>query len=257
MTIPSTEKCLNCNHLLAPSFKFCPNCSQKVAFSYRLKELFTHFLNDYFTFDSKIGRSIKPLLTRPGYLTLQFLAGKRERYIQPLRVFIFLSIVFFLLLSISVSVKDTSLSDTVGSSAMDGAFDDAFWNRFFGALLPKLFFILLPLFALMLALLYRRKRLNLLTHFLFALHFHSTVFFVGIVYELCSLLFATFEWYTVNSILIICVAIYLLIYLLKAMRIVYRDNWKKTILKLAILGFLYLILLLSFTFLLFALSINY
>jgi hypothetical protein len=140
---------------------------------------------------------------------------------------------------------------------MDGAFDDAFWNRFFGALLPKLFFILLPLFALMLALLYRRKRLNLLTHFLFALHFHSTVFFVGIVYELCSLLFATFEWYTVNSILIICVAIYLLIYLLKAMRIVYRDNWKKTILKLAILGFLYLILLLSFTFLLFALSINY
>ncbi len=257
MTIPSTEKCLNCDHLLQPSFKYCPNCSQKVAFSYQLKELFTHFLNDYFTFDSKIGRSIIPLLTRPGYLTLQFLAGKRERYIQPLRLFIFLSIIFFLLLSISVSIKDTSVTSSIESSAVTGGFDDAFWDRFFGALLPKLFFVLLPLFALILALLYRRKRLNLITHFLFALHYHSTVFFVGILYELSSLVFATKELYTLNSILLSCTAAYLLFYLLKALMKVYHDNWKKTLLKLSILGFLYLTLLFSFTFILFALSINY
>jgi hypothetical protein len=256
-TTKTIEKCENCQYELNESFNYCPNCSQKVAFSNKLSELFSHFLSDYFTFDSKIGRSLKPLLTRPGYLTQQFLIGKREHYIQPLRMFIFLSILFFLLLSISGSLRTEQLVDSVNQTALNSAFGDAFWDRFFGSLLPKLFFFLLPVFALMVALLFRKKQLNLLTHFLFAIHFHSTVFLIGIIYELTSIGFAQLGYYFVNTILLILAFIYLIFNLWKALMVVYKDNWKKTSLKMGILGILYLLLLTCSTFILFALSINH
>lgn len=255
-TIESIKKCENCDYDLDSFFKYCPNCSQKIAFSYRLNELFTHFLSDYFTFDSKIGRSLLPLLTRPGYLTCQFLSGKRESYIQPLRLFIFLSIIFFLFLSFSGSLNTDQLSE-VNRVASSNGLGDAFWDRFFGSLLPKLFFFLLPLFGLILAFLYRRKKENLLTHFLFALHFHSTVFLVGIIYELLSLGFAQLELYALNTVLLVSAFVYLLYYLFRGLMMVYSDNWKKTFLKMGILGILYALLLISSTFILFALSINY
>ena len=256
-TIQTTQNCENCQFELEEKFNYCPNCSQKIAFSNKLGELFSHFLSDYFTFDSKIGRSIIPLITQPGYLTQQFLSGKRERYIQPLRLFIFLSILFFLSLSLSVDIRIDEFSETMNEPIVSNGFGDAFWDRYFGSLLPKLFFFLLPLFALMVALLYRKKRLNLLTHFLFALHFHSTVFLIGIIYEILSLGFARFELYFFNSILLFFSFAYLLYYLWKALMVVYSDDWKKTTLKMGILGVLYSLLLICSTIILFALSINY
>jgi len=253
----SVLKCENCQYELNESFNYCPNCSQKVAFSNKLSELFSHFLSDYFTFDSKIGRSLRPLLTRPGYLTQQFISGKREHYIQPLRMFIFLSILFFLLLSISASLRTDQLVDSINQTTLDSDFGDAFWDRFFGALLPKLFFFLLPIFALMLALLYRKKRFNLQTHFLFSLHFHSTVFLIGIIYELTSIGIAQMGYYFVNTTLLVLAIIYLIFNLWKALKVVYKDNWKKTSLKMGILGILYALLLICSTFILFALSLNH
>lgn len=70
-----------------------------------LKELFKDFLGDYFTFDSKVFRSIGPLLFRPGQLTIAFNAGKRIRYIHPLRMYLLVSLVFFFLLSMSPFVQ--------------------------------------------------------------------------------------------------------------------------------------------------------
>lgn len=256
-TIQTIQNCENCQFELEKTFKYCPNCSQKIDFSNKLGELYSHFLSDYFTFDSKIGRSIIPLITRPGYLTQQFLAGKREHYIQPLRLFIFLSILFFLMLSLSVDMRVDEFSETMKEPVLSNGLGDAFWDRFFGSLLPKLFFFLLPLFAAIVALLYRKKRLNWLTHFLFALHFHSTVFLIGIIYEIVSLGFARFDLYFLNSILLGCSFAYLLYYLWKALMVVYSDNWKKTTLKMGILGVLYSLLLICSTIILFALSINY
>lgn len=251
------EKCENCYFELNEEHIYCPKCSQKVAFSYKLRELFSHFLSDYFTFDSKIGRSVLPLLTKPGYLTEQFLDGKREKYIQPLRLFIFLSILFFLLLSLSVNISSDEFTHSLDQSVSDATFGDDFWDRFFGSLLPKLFFVLLPLFALLLSLLYRSKKRYLITHFLFALHFHSTIFFIGILYEVLSLTFAQMGYYVLNSYLLVISFIYLLTYLFRALKAVYKDSWKMTFLKVGILGILYSLLLICSTFMLFALSINY
>jgi hypothetical protein len=87
--------CLNCGAELKGHF--CHECGQE---NTHLKEPFWHFLSHsishYFHFDSKFFSTLKPLLTQPGYLTQQYMAGKRTRYLQPVSMYIFVSIVYFL-----------------------------------------------------------------------------------------------------------------------------------------------------------------
>jgi hypothetical protein len=88
--------CLNCGAEITG--KFCSNCGQE---NLNLHESFWHFLGHsfghYFHFDSKIINTIKLLIIKPGQLSLDYLAGKRARYIQPVSLFIFISVVFFLI----------------------------------------------------------------------------------------------------------------------------------------------------------------
>ena len=114
---------------------FCPSCGQEVKLDQSLGSLLTHFLNDYFTFDSKIIRSVLPLISKPAFLTIEYLRGRRVQYIAPFRLFIFLSLILFLLISWSNS-SSVSLNEEVNG------FNEAFWNRFFDSWLPKLFFFI-------------------------------------------------------------------------------------------------------------------
>lgn len=95
-------RCLNCGEELKPADKFCNNCGQNNRSSrISVKELFNEFLGDYFTFDSKLFRSIYPLLFKPGFLTNEYISGKRVKYIPPLRMYIFISIIYFFIISLS------------------------------------------------------------------------------------------------------------------------------------------------------------
>lgn len=162
-------RCLNCETSLQSDFEFCPTCGQEVESDSNLKSLFRHFLSDYFIFDSKIVRSLQPLITKPGFLTIEYLKGKRANYIAPLRMFIFLSIIFFLLLSISSS-GNIQYTDAA-------ALDDDFYNKFFENRLPKLFFVLLPLFALIISLLYKKQKMRNVNAFLVRFKFSFFYFY--------------------------------------------------------------------------------
>lgn len=88
--------CLNCGATLQG--KFCHVCGQE---NLELKENFGHMMNhaisDYFHFDHQFFHTLKPLLFKPGFLTNQYLAGKRAQYLHPVKMYIFISIVYFLL----------------------------------------------------------------------------------------------------------------------------------------------------------------
>jgi hypothetical protein len=92
-----TDKtCLNCNHVVEN--KFCPNCGQKntetrQSFHY----LFTHFIEDLTHYDGSFWKTIKALLFRPGRLTKEYLEGKRLKYVPPVKLYIFISFVTFLI----------------------------------------------------------------------------------------------------------------------------------------------------------------
>ena len=76
---------------------FCSNCGQ-VAVDYRRS--FRHVIADvaesFLNWDSKFTKTIGLLLLRPGWLTNQFVAGRRTRYLHPLRLYLLMSIAFFL-----------------------------------------------------------------------------------------------------------------------------------------------------------------
>ena len=215
-----------------------------------VSSLLTHFLSDYFTFDSKIIRSVLPLISKPAFLTKEYLKGKRVQYIAPFRLFIFLSLIFFLLLSWSNSSSVSMVEEVNG-------FNEAFWNRFFDSWLPKLFFLLLPLFALIIAWLYRRQKRGMMPHFLFSLHVHSSLFFMGIIYALVSYVFRKLDWVIFNEILLGVCGLYLAYYLWKSLRRMYAESRLKTTWKFTVLVILYGLLLVASTFILLLFSYNY
>lgn len=67
--------------------------------------MISDFLGDYFTFDSKIFKSLWYLAAHPGYLTTEYNSGRRVNYIPPLRLLILLGVVFFLLSGIFSTYK--------------------------------------------------------------------------------------------------------------------------------------------------------
>ena len=77
--------------------RYCSNCGQ-VAVDYHRS--FRHVVADvaesFLNWDSKFTKTLLLLVIYPGWLTNQFVAGRRTRYLHPLRLYLLVSIVFFL-----------------------------------------------------------------------------------------------------------------------------------------------------------------
>jgi len=103
----SGNRCPNCG-TPAPG-QFCPACGQEQKDIHRsFWRLMHDFLGDTFTFDSRLVRSLRPLVARPGFLTREYLDGRRARYIPPLRVYLFISFVFFAVFKLALGSVDVS-----------------------------------------------------------------------------------------------------------------------------------------------------
>ena len=87
--------CENCGTELRGHY--CSNCGQAAVNYHRsFRHVIVDVLDSFLNWDSKFIRSIGLLLWRPGWLTNQFLEGRRVRFVHPLRLYLLVSIVFFL-----------------------------------------------------------------------------------------------------------------------------------------------------------------
>ena len=94
------ENCTNCEAVLHGPY--CSSCGQRVLhhslalgeFLGEAAEVITHA-------DSRVWRTVVPLLFRPGYLTQQFIKGRRASYLPPFRLYLVLSVVFFLVIPLT------------------------------------------------------------------------------------------------------------------------------------------------------------
>jgi hypothetical protein len=89
------KTCLNCGATVEE--RYCSHCGQentepKESFGH----LIGHFLEDVTHYDSQLLTTIKDLIFRPGFLTIEYNVGKRLSYLNPIRMYIFISAVFFL-----------------------------------------------------------------------------------------------------------------------------------------------------------------
>jgi hypothetical protein len=62
--------------------------------------LVNHFFSDITHYDSKFFVTIRDLLFKPGFLTKEYLAGRRMSYLNPVRMYVFISAIFFIVLAI-------------------------------------------------------------------------------------------------------------------------------------------------------------
>lgn len=92
--LPDHPDCLNCGTELRG--QYCGRCGQRARGRLiSLWELLQDAFGDLLEIDSRLWRTIIPLLVRPGRLTRDYLEGKRARYMPPFRMYLVLSVVFF------------------------------------------------------------------------------------------------------------------------------------------------------------------
>ena len=96
----SQSKCMNCGYSLGRFDRFCPRCGQRNSKKkLNLADLIREFLSSMFAYDSRVQQSFKAIITSPGKIAREYVAGKRVKYVNPFRFFIFIAVVFFLLVS--------------------------------------------------------------------------------------------------------------------------------------------------------------
>jgi len=108
------KNCLNCNAEVQG--RFCHICGQEnVEIEESFFALATHLVYDIFHFDGKFFSSLKYLLWKPGFLTREYLRGKRATYLHPIRMYVFTSAIFFIIF-FSYIVKPEQLSEQIAES---------------------------------------------------------------------------------------------------------------------------------------------
>lgn len=110
------KDCLNCGRIVEEHF--CPHCGQEnIVVKEDALHMVAHAIADYFHFEHKFFGTIRPLLLKPGLLTKEYVAGKRVAFIHPIRLYIFISIVFFLFILSGSGIKNNVSSGKNKKSA--------------------------------------------------------------------------------------------------------------------------------------------
>jgi hypothetical protein len=316
-----TEACLNCGTTL--SGQYCGHCGQRARSRLiSIWELMQEAFGDLFELDSRLWRTLIPLVVRPGRLTRDYLEGRRARFMPPFRTYLVLSIFFFLIAFFDpreelgllfepeetpteeateagqdaneirqevldelveegvISAEqaesgqlagedggvvidpggDQPLSTTEECQDMDvGEMPDWMASRltpdrlqvvcervmaddgkaFIGKLLdnvPAALFILLPLMAMILKILYPLSKRYYVEHLLFVIHFHAFVFLILTLQILFGRLGSIVSLpEAVSGVTIFAVSLYIPVYFYKAMRRVYEQGHVLSSLKFIVL----------------------
>ncbi len=251
--ILSTSTCQNCGVRVAQNY--CPNCGQEhTSLIVPIGQLFRDVLDEFIVPDSKLLATIKLLLTRPGFLTNEYIAGRRMRYVGPFRLYFVISATYFLAFSIahydvavmhglSYALERThpahvSESHSTSQRSVSNVPDDMHIHKHYASPSESsdrarrhhlavdrtsswflknqslITFLLVPIAALFLKLLFQRSRRLYIEHLVFAVHVQSFMF---------ALLLPALLPYYRNITYIMAISLSA-IYLFAAMRTVYRHN---------------------------------
>ena len=120
-TDPPPDTCRNCG--AHATGHFCPNCGQETRVAL---PTFMAFMREaagrYVAMDGRMWRTLAALVARPGYLTREYLNGRRKRYIRPARLFLVLYLLLFAIIGLLQSPGD--LSDEVVFADSDKAAEE-------------------------------------------------------------------------------------------------------------------------------------
>jgi hypothetical protein len=210
--------CLNCG-APAPG-KFCPECGQETAREPRtVAQFFDGFIAQYVAREGQLWQTLSKLFFAPGALTVEYLAGRRARYLRPLQLYLIASLIVFgavqvFGLNLGLRLYGDQGVHVLRSSRLSADEDhgyvlqltsmqmildhfDSPSVRRFGAMSPEerftflrarraqyvsyLVLFLVPLYALTLGLFYRNLRRRYAEHLIFGLHCQSFLLFILLI----------------------------------------------------------------------------
>jgi len=322
------NNCLNCGATLYGHY--CHVCGQE---NLEIKESFGHMMNhaisDYFHFDHQFFHTIKPLFFKPGYLTNEYMAGRRAQYLHPVKMYIFISLVYFLLVFqqksgvvqvnespgslkeiakaadqinhtpyLSAQSKKKSINElyqdagykmennhwvidtskkarqraeenkhVINPSTSDTTYEqyltnqqklpeakrDGWFERYYNKKafainkqkidlvetiedslkhnFPKMMFVLLPLFALILMVTFYKSKKFYVEHLIYAFHLHCFLFLFLTIVMLINMCIPG-SWKAVSGLLTVGVVVAITWYIYKSLRVVYHRSRWRTIFKM-------------------------
>ena len=221
--------CKNCQRGLEGAY--CPNCGQRdVDLERPIWSLIGDILKETFELDGRSALTVQTLFRHPGMLTHEFLAGRRRTYTSPLRLYLAISISFF------VFAAWGAKSGILLEPGQDPRVDAAVQAGFLSDDLPRLMFVLLPLFALLLKSVYSQRLY--FDHLIFSLHLHSDAY---VILAMMMPLEALANRNAFLFALQVLILVYFLAYFLTAMRRVYQSSWLAIALKSSAVLFVYMI----------------
>jgi hypothetical protein len=110
------KNCLNCDTEVQG--RYCHNCGQE---NIEPKESFwglvSHFFKDITHFDGNFFSTVNYLILKPGFLSKEYMIGRRASYVNPIRLYIFTSAFFFLIFFSFYQNKDITQINVVGTQA--------------------------------------------------------------------------------------------------------------------------------------------
>ena len=105
-----THVCPNCETVLEREENYCHVCGQENHnLNVPMKDLLMEVIGSFTFFETKFIETAKIIFTHPGKLTLDFNSGKRAKYMHPVRMYFWVSAIFFFLISFT-SNDDTKKS---------------------------------------------------------------------------------------------------------------------------------------------------
>jgi Protein of unknown function (DUF3667)/Domain of unknown function (DUF4286) len=268
--------CMNCGGQLVG--EHCHHCGQR--HQPHLHSLW-HFLREATEnlthADSRLWRTLWALVAKPGVLTREFIDGRRARYLPPFRLYLVISVAFFVtlgavpmrgeMLTFDPSPPAARASKATTKPADPAQFCDGLsyggpgkasveprlrvgcrktvldngtaLKSEFMQQMPRAMFVLLPLLALFMLLLYWRPRRYYVEHLLFFVHAHAALFSIMIVRVAIGAIPGAS---VATGFLDIALLLYVPWYLYKAMRRTYAQPRVLTVCKFALLGFFYVAL---------------
>jgi len=113
-------KCQNCEEVIDDSCSYCPNCGQKTEEDLTIGVLFSNTISNYFSYDARFLKSFVPLVFKPGFVAREFINGKRLRYLHPAQYYLFVSVIFFFLFSISTRSDQQSVDQMLERGLENG-----------------------------------------------------------------------------------------------------------------------------------------
>jgi hypothetical protein len=205
--------CRNCKQGLPAEAVYCPVCGQSVKAIVRpWREAIREVSSELLDFDGRMLHSFRLLITRPGFLSFEYIQGRRVSYTSPLRMYLVISLLFFLILPMILPPSTGAVTNPDHTVSADNY--------------SQAMFLLLPIFALLLKLFYRKT--YYLAHLVFAVHLFSAMF-------MAFALMLSFESFADSSVIGATVQVLIffamLAYSVMALKTTYGESWIKSTLK--------------------------